>query len=200
MNQTTQNQQTAAKSNIPKIISGIAITILIIALGWFLIPTFWFWIAFEIFAGMLVASGCLGEWYLHHHPAGKKKREKDEHHKLESRYIAMVAVGVTMEFFVLAHSIQAGIDLENDVAVAQNESAEAKERSILAESNNLVSSEKLIELAHQYDLSTNALVEANARILSVSNAAAINSPREYPNFFCGWDRKFRISKAIFLGC
>jgi hypothetical protein len=38
----------------------------------------------------------------------------------------------------------------------------------------------IIQLAHQYDLSTNALAEANARLLSVANLAAMNSPKNFP--------------------
>jgi hypothetical protein len=128
---------------IPQIISGIVATILTVSFGWFLLPSFWFWVGFEIVAAMLVAGGCSGEWYLHHHPAGRKKQEKDEHHQAEARFIAMVSIGVIMELFVLAHSIREGIVLENEVAKAENEAAKASERAANTESNNLVLQAKL---------------------------------------------------------
>jgi hypothetical protein len=45
-----------------------------------LVPSFWFWATFDLFAALLVAYDCIGEWYLHHHPAGRAKREKDVRH------------------------------------------------------------------------------------------------------------------------
>ena len=83
----------------PKIVSGIVVTILAIALGWFLLSPFWFWVSLEVVAAVLVAVGCSGEWWLHHHPAGREKIKKEEHHKLESRFISMVSIGVIMEVF-----------------------------------------------------------------------------------------------------
>ena len=107
--------QIATKNKIPKIASGIAATILCIALGWLFLPKFWFWVSLEIIAALLVAIGCSGEWWLHHHPAGREKKKKDEHHKLESRFIAMVSLGVIMEFFALGHSIKEGKELEENL-------------------------------------------------------------------------------------
>jgi hypothetical protein len=117
-NQLIQNMQIPKKSKIPKIISGIVATFVLIALAWIALSPFWFWVSFEILAALLVASGCSGEWWLHHHPAGKKRNEKDEHHKIESRFIAMVSVGVIMECFALGHSIREGAKLENKVSEA----------------------------------------------------------------------------------
>jgi hypothetical protein len=62
--------------------------------------------------------GCAGEWYLHHHPAGRKKVEREEHYKLESRFIAAVVIGVFMEFLALGHAIPAAMKLEASVASA----------------------------------------------------------------------------------
>ena len=166
MNHISQNTKIATKSNAPKIISGI-VTAISIALGWLLLPPFWFWVLFDCVAAMLVAFGCGGEWYLHHHPAGRKKAEKDVHHRIEARFIAMVSIGVTMEFFVLGHSIREGVRLEDKVS-------EANERAENSESNNLVLQIKIatlnsavLQLAHQYDLSTNALAEANIRLSAI---------------------------------
>jgi hypothetical protein len=103
-------------SKTPKIISGISARILLIVAAFVVLSSFWFWVLFDIAAALLVAIGCGGEWYLHHHPAGRRKREKDEYHKMESRYIASVSVGVIMEVFCLAHSIREGIKLENETA------------------------------------------------------------------------------------
>jgi hypothetical protein len=107
--------QIAAKSKIAKIISGILATISIAVIARIIVPVIWFWIGFEVLAALLVAVGCAGEWYLHHHPSGRKKKEKDEHHKIESRFIAAVVIGVFMEFLALAHAIPAAVQLEKDV-------------------------------------------------------------------------------------
>lgn len=170
---------------IPKMISGILAAILIAVVLYASLPSIWFWIVFEVFAALLVAIGCSGEWYLHHHPAGRKKVEKEEHHKLESRFIAAVVIGVFMEFFALGHAIPEAIRLEKDVASA-NERASANESQVAvlsnetvnlsiklegAKSNNLVLRTNVtaletavFRLAKQYDMSTNALAEANARL------------------------------------
>jgi hypothetical protein len=108
--------QTSTKSRIPKIIWGILLAISIIVFAWFEFPPVWFWIGFEVVSAILVAGGCIGELYLFHHPAGRQKREKNEHHKLESRFILAVAVGVTMELFALAHAIPQAVKVEKDVA------------------------------------------------------------------------------------
>jgi hypothetical protein len=119
----------AKKSKTPKIISGIIATIsLIVALFVFLSP-FWFWVSFEIIAAVLVAVGCFGEWWLHHHPAGLERRAKDIHHSLESKIIGMVAIGVFMELFALGHSIREGVKLENKLAEA-NERASTNELKV----------------------------------------------------------------------
>jgi hypothetical protein len=107
--------QVAIKNKIPKIISGIVCAISLIALGWLFLPLFWFWVSLEIVAAALVAIGCSGEWWLHHHPAGREKIERDEHLKLESRFIAMVSYGVIIELFALGHSIKEGKQLEDKV-------------------------------------------------------------------------------------
>jgi hypothetical protein len=110
---------------IPKIISRIVAAILIAVILYALLPSVWFWIGFEVIAALLVATGCGGEWYLHHHPAGRKKVEKEEHHKLESRFIAAVVIGVFMEFFSLAHAIPETVKLEKDVASANEAASQA---------------------------------------------------------------------------
>jgi hypothetical protein len=147
-------------SKTPKIISGIVATMSLIALDFVLLPSFWFWVSLEFSAAVLVAYGCVGEWYLHHHPAGRKKVEKEAHHKQESRYILSVALGVTMELFLLGHSIREGIKLEDKVS-------EANKRTAKAELAIAALNKSTIELAHQYDLSTNALAEANSRLSAI---------------------------------
>jgi hypothetical protein len=122
--------QIPIKSKIPKIISGILATTILISLGFSMLPSFWFWILFEIFAAILVAGGCCGEWWLHYHPAGRKKKDKDEHHKLESRFIAMVALGVIMELFALGHSIREGVKLEIKVSKANERAANSESNSV----------------------------------------------------------------------
>src|SRR5262249_35923147 len=85
---------------------------------------------------ILVAVGCSGEWWLHHPPAGRKKNEKDDYHTLESRFIAMVSLGVIMEVFALGHTIHEGIAMENKIASTEEHVANK-------ESNNLVLQSKI---------------------------------------------------------
>ena len=129
--------QIATNNNTAKIISGILATISIAVIARIVVPAIWFWIAFEVSAALLVAVGCAGEWYLHHHPAGRKKVEKKEHHKLESRFIAAVVVGVFMEFFALGHAIPEAVRLEKDVASA-NDRASTNELQVAVLSNETV--------------------------------------------------------------
>jgi hypothetical protein len=159
--------QTPTKSNIPKIISGIVATTILILLLRLLLPSFWFWVAFEIFAALLVASGCCGEWWLHHHPAGRRKKEQDEHHKIESKFIAMVSLGVIMELFALGNSIREGAKLEGEVSDAKERASSNEVQVAELNSNNLVLSSNVLELAHLYDQSTNALAEAQARLAAI---------------------------------
>lgn len=120
MSQSAAGPQIAMKSKIQKMIPGIVVTLICISVVFLFLPSFWFWVGFEVVAALLVAIGCGGEWYLHHHPAGRKKVEKDKHHNFESWYIAAVSVGVFMELFALGHSIREGVVLEKDVAIAKS--------------------------------------------------------------------------------
>jgi hypothetical protein len=72
----------------------------------------------------------------------------------------MVAFGVIMELFALGHSIREGRKLEQAVALSQ-------ERVSTNELEVASLRKATIELAHQYDLSTNALAEANARLATI---------------------------------
>jgi hypothetical protein len=134
-NQFIQKMQIPIKSKIPKIISGIATTIALISVVFFLLPSFWFWVSLEIFAAGAVAIGCSGEWWLHHHPAGREKRAKQEHHKLESRFISLVALGVIMELFALGHSIREGVKLEGKISEANNRTANTESNNLVLRSN-----------------------------------------------------------------
>lgn len=141
------------RSKIPKIISGILAIMLIVWLGYALLPPARFWIAFEFVSAVLVAVGCVGELCLFHLPSGRLKREKEKHHHLESRFILAVAVGVTMELFALSHAISEATRLEQGIAsaneragIAEQKAGEANERAANTESNNLVLQAKVLEL------------------------------------------------------
>jgi uncharacterized protein YacL (UPF0231 family) len=144
-----------------KIISGIVVTISLMVGAFVLVPSFWFWASFELLAALLVAYGCIGEWYLHHHPAGRAKRDKDAHHKQEARYIFAVAIGVAMEFFIVAHSIQEGVKMEVAVAdaneragKAEHESAQANERAAKFDADRVMVEKQAEEIR-----STNLLLQ-----------------------------------------
>ncbi|HZR18429.1 MAG TPA: hypothetical protein VFE51_14140 [Verrucomicrobiae bacterium] len=142
-----------AKSISPKIVSVIFTPIASLFIVWLFVPSFWFWTGFEFIAAALVVIGCGGEWYLHHHPAGKKKTERDEHHKLESRFIASVVAGVFMELFALGHTIREGVNLEGKVAKANEQVAVLTNETFRlslsledAKSNNLVLRSNVVAL------------------------------------------------------
>lgn len=142
-----------AKNITSKIVSRIFATISCFFIAWLFVPSFWFWTGFEFIAAALVVIGCGGEWYLHHHPAGKKRTERDEHHKLESRFIASVVVGVFMELFALGHTIKEGVILEGKVtkanekvAVLTNETFRLSLSLEEAKSNNLILRSNVVAL------------------------------------------------------
>src|SRR5437867_12703194 len=101
---------TSKISKIPKTIWGIMAAILAARIGFVFLISVWFWICWEIFAGALVAVGCFGEWYLLKTPA--KRGEEDHHKTRELQFILVVAIGVTMEFLALSHSIPEALRLE----------------------------------------------------------------------------------------
>jgi hypothetical protein len=159
-NQFIQNAQIPMTTKLPKIISGILSTICLVVIAFVLLPSFWFWVLFEFSAAILVAHGCIGEWYLHHHPAGRKKVERQEHHKQESRFIFSVALGVTMELFALAHSIREGVKLESKVSQANERTANTESNNLVLRINVTLLETSVRELVHVYGQSSNALVEA----------------------------------------
>src|SRR5437867_1852433 len=95
--------QSAMSSKIPKIISGILATISLAVTGFVLLPSFWFWVCWEIAAAGLVALGCIGEWYMFCNPA--KEGHELHHRRREMQFITAVAIGVFMEFLALGHVI-----------------------------------------------------------------------------------------------
>jgi hypothetical protein len=167
--------QVANKSKIPKIALEIVATIFIVIVSWYFVPSFWFWVLFEIAATVLVAIGCCGEWWLHHHPAGRKKQAKDEYHKLESRFIAMVSVGVMMELFAVGHSIRAGVILEGAVADAKQRVSSNEVQVAALEAKNLVLQSYVAEANKQAALA-NERVSSNelARVAMERELSAIN--------------------------
>ncbi len=86
-------------------------------IGVFLLSSFWFWTCLEIIAGLLVAVGCWGEWYLFKNPPDEKdESRKLQHRRRELQFIISVATGVTLEFAALSHAIPEAIQLEKGVA------------------------------------------------------------------------------------
>ena len=150
-----QKAQTRNKATVPKMICGIIATISVVVFGFLSLSPFWFWTGLEIIAGLLVAGGCWGEWYLFKNPADESDvSAKHLHHSREVRCIIAVAIGVTVEFAALAHSIPEAVRLEKNVASA-NELASTNELQVLDLKTNLAELNKAtLVLAHQYDLST----------------------------------------------
>ena len=117
-----------------KIICGIIATISIAVLGFFMLPSLWFWISWEVLAAGLVAVGCASEWYLFLKPS----KEGDEAHKLHHRRrelqsVTAVAIGVLMEFLALSHAIPEAIRLEKNVSDANTRVEELRQENDLLE-------------------------------------------------------------------
>ncbi len=132
----SQKTQTKKKATIPKIVCGIIATISIVVIGVFSLSPFWFWTSLEIVAGLLVAGGCWGEWYLFKNPADEgDESAKHLHHSREVRCIIAVAIGVTVEFVALAHSIPEAVQLEKDVAQIGSTNAQLVADNLMLRSN-----------------------------------------------------------------
>lgn len=148
-----------SKTTNKRMLVKIAILIISIALiastGWFL-RLDWFWFVWDILGAILVSAGCIAEWILLY---GEHEYD-DANKRTEKAWAVVVAIGVTMDVFGLIYGIPEAIRLENHVADLRFGAARA-------ESNLVVLNNKTLELAHQYDLSTNALAEANVRLASV---------------------------------
>jgi len=102
-----------------------------------------------------------------------KELEAARKEKLE-KYIEIFAC--VAAFFFLAEAI---LGCRSSTLLSK-EIEKFKGDNLVLQTNVASLNGAVIELAHQYDLSTNALAEANMRILSASNAAAMNSPRNLP--------------------
>jgi len=128
-----QKVQTVIKSKIPKIICGILATISIPVIGFILLPSFWFWVCWEIVAAGLVAVGCCGEWYMFFNPA--KEGHESHHRRRELQFITAVAIGVFMEFLALGHAIPEVMRLEKDVAVSKERTEQLVSKNLVLRSN-----------------------------------------------------------------
>jgi hypothetical protein len=148
--------QTTHRSMLVKIAIVIISIALLASLGWFL-KSDWFWFSWDIVGAVLVAAGCIAEWMLLYQ---EEPEHSDRNKLLEKAWALVVAAGVTMDVFGLIYGIPEAIRLESHVEDLR--SANSAMNTNLAALNN-----KTLELAHQYDLSTNALAEANARLASV---------------------------------
>lgn len=101
------------KSKIPKIICGVFATISIAVLAFLALPSLWFWVCWEIIAAALVAVGCGGEWYLFQNAA--KEGHESLRRRRELQFIAVVAIGVTLEFIALIHAIPEALRREREI-------------------------------------------------------------------------------------
>ena len=146
-----QKAQTKIKAINRKMACGLIATFSVVVFGFILLSPFWFWTCLEIISGLLVAVGCWGEWYLFKNPADEgNERAKLLHHRREVLCIIMVAVGVTLEFAALTHSIPEAIRLEKDVAEIGTTNAQLVASNLvnlaaieMVRSNNNVLAERL---------------------------------------------------------
>ena len=96
----------------------------------------------------------------------------------------ILIVGLAIDIWVCPHHIK--------------EASNANVRAAVTESNNAILSSKVLELAHQYDLSTNALAEANARVSAIGGAVSsmgTTAIRRARKFFDQTDRFISIVKS-----
>lgn len=136
-------------SNKPKVISATLATISAAVFGWLWLPSLWFWICWEVFAGALVVVGCFGEWYLFKTPATPEG--EDLHRAKELQFIFVVAIGVTMELAGLAHSIPEAMRLERDVSLANERVSTNEFRVEVLRSNNLVLNSQLLSASNKLE-------------------------------------------------
>lgn len=127
-------------------------------------PSFWIFLCVNVIGGSAVAVGLWGEGWSErklfredpldllptHSEARKRTRSK-------RKFELILFGGVVWE--VIAAVIT--------TVVSTKEVSDSKERTANAESNIVVLNKATLELAHQYDLSTNALAEANARLAAI---------------------------------
>jgi hypothetical protein len=169
----------SAKSSIPKVIWA---TVSIASLGT-LVIFLGFWVSWEITGGVLVALGCMGEWYLINRPT--QERHEPGHEILEKQCVMVVAIGVTMELFgLVVHTIPESFRLERDVRVATGLAKSNELQVVIAQSNlarvtqmglglktNVASlGTAVLELAKLNDQSANALAVANERLAAIKPA------------------------------
>lgn len=134
------------------------------------------WEAIATFGFVLVIIDVVIEGVEHF----KKFTKKDHARKLHIEKIGwlILVAGLAMEFLgdhaAKRISSREGARLNKEAADARQFAGQANERAANTESNSLVLQTNVaslnnatLELAHQYDLSTNALAEANARLASI---------------------------------
>jgi hypothetical protein len=158
----SKKMQTRNSAITAKMISGIIATISMVVIGALFLSSFWFWTCLEIIAGLLVAAGCWGEWYLFKNPADDgDESAKRLHHGREVRCIIAVAIGVTVEFAALAHSIPEAVRLEKDVAEIGTTNAQLVADNLVLRSNVAV-----LEAAVQWRTITQQQEATLIRLLS----------------------------------
>lgn len=139
-------------------------------------PWFWLDVLLSISGGIIVWKGLLiekrAEKMLPPEDFGKdifgdivRKYKKEV-----ERGWRILMIGIIVEVVAaLGISIISGLEsavLNAKAEQAEKEAAQANERAVITESNIVVLSKATVELAHIYDLSTNALAEANERLKS----------------------------------
>jgi len=118
----------------------------------------WFDIGFNFV--VLVALGCETDLFLKWkfpERIGDILPPESKRHQWKKRFEWLLVFGIAGEVFCLPFSIYGTAD-------ADIKAGRANERASTNEIQVGILSAKLLELAHQYDLSTNALAEANARL------------------------------------
>ena len=132
------------------------------------------WETIEFVSIIIVGIGCWGEVWAEHHKFSEDLNNilpSDRTNKKWIRFFwLMVVWGLALELVAFGFAF-----------ISSNREIEGLHKDNLGLKSNVADLEKSVfALAHQYDMSTNALAEANMRILSVSNAAAMNSPMNFP--------------------
>src|ERR1700733_10364804 len=115
------------------------------------------------------------------------KEQSGRHAKWKKFFMALLVVSLAYELYEASESDQKAADSIKLAGQANERAANTESNNLVLQTNVASLNEAVIKLAHQYDLSTNALAEANMRLadtkfelISVSNSLAMNSPTNFP--------------------
>ena len=176
MKKVEQKTHTSTKSNKAKTICGIIALSSALGVLFWLLPSSLFW-TWEALGALGVAYGCIGEWRLLIKGPIESKDPSELHrrHVLEIRYVSAVAIGVTMEFFALAHTVPEARRLERDNLVLRSNVA-GLEKELLDTRVELEESENPMYLGQQSMFGEPEAIARTLRHIPKTHVILVNAP------------------------